>query len=188
MELLSVRPFIAFINDGRGMRVVVSVALRLLALALAAGTLLGAITTVRGFSALPPAAVIGGVLFLVFFVGAAYYAVQVLWIRADEAGGVGLTRMRATQLSAHALRALGETYAVFVALTAIGGTVFIWFTASSLHRNFGELQPLLPETLDRSFFGGLKFLVAGFLRAALTLVVAHLVAELLERVARRDAA
>ncbi|MCK7494736.1 MAG: hypothetical protein MZW92_29100 [Comamonadaceae bacterium] len=86
-------------------------------------------------------------------------------------------------LAALVIRAIGEAFAVFVALVAIGGGICVWFTGKGVGTILTPLPGFLPVFGDTTFMGGIQFMVGGVLTAIFTLALAYLAAEALRMVA-----
>jgi hypothetical protein len=135
---------------------------------------------------LPAHGILGGVLFEVFFVLAVYAVVHVLLIRARDIEQIKAADFYALPVGAILLRLIGEAYAAFVALVAVGGGIFVWFTnmklASVLNPFIRTLFPTVRD--DPSFMGGIEFMVSGVLIAVVVLVLAYALSEAVAVLAR----
>lgn len=135
---------------------------------------------------LPPNRVLGGVLFEIFFVVAIYAVVHVLLIRARDIDRLVETRYYALSMATVLVKMVGEAYAGFVSLIAVGGGLFVWFTASKLERVLNPVvHSLFPAVHDDpSFMGGIQFMLVGFVTAVVVLIVCYAVSEALGLVLR----
>jgi uncharacterized membrane protein (DUF485 family) len=143
-------------------------------------------------SDLPASGIPGGVLFELFFIVAVYAAVHVLLIRAREVDQLPAGEFSALSLGAVLVRLLGEAYCAFVSLVAIGGGIFVWFTNLSLSKVLNPvIRALFPNMGDdKSFLGGIQFMVVGILTGLTVLILSYVLSELLSlaaRYANRDA-
>lgn len=130
---------------------------------------------------LPTNRVLGGFLFEVFFVLAVYATVHVFVIRARE---IELLRSGDTYAVATLgllLKLAGEAYCAFVALMAVGGGLFVWFTNQGLDNILGPVvRALFPGTSeDSSFMGGIQLMATGVLIGVGALVLAYAAAQVL---------
>lgn len=140
---------------------------------------------------LPAQAAAGPVLFEVVFVVGVYAVVHVMLIRARDIDQLGINDFYAVSIGAVVVRMLGEIYAAFVGLVAIGAGVFVWFTNLGVGRILNPLmRGLFPAMRDNpSFMGGIEFIVSGMLAGLGALLGAYVMAELLvlpARVAARE--
>jgi len=141
---------------------------------------------------LPAQAAAGPVLFEVLFVVGVYAVVHVMLIRARDIDQLGDNDFYALSIGAVVVRMLGEIYAAFVGLVAIGAGVFVWFTNLGVGKILNPLmRGLFPVMRDNpSFMGGIEFIVSGLLAGLGALLGAYVMAELLvllARVATREA-
>jgi hypothetical protein len=135
---------------------------------------------------LPAQSVAGGVLFEVFFVLAVYAAVHVLILRARDVDELKPNEFYALPVAALVVRLLGEAYAAFVSLVAVGGGLFVWFTGMSVTRVLNPMiRALFPKLKDEvSFMGGIEFMVFGILTALGALILSYVLFEILVLVSR----
>jgi hypothetical protein len=128
---------------------------------------------------LPASGILGGILFQLFFIAAIYGVVHGLFIRARDVDALPGGEYNMFPLAAIVTRAVGEAFAVFVALVTIGGGIFVWFTGRGVNTILTPLPGFLPVFGDTTFMGGIQFMVGGVLSAILVLGLAYLVAEVL---------
>lgn len=128
----------------------------------------------------------GCIIYQLFFALAAGVAVQILLLRARTLRELEPTSMPAAAASAVILRALGEAWAVSGALLGVGSGFFVWIAeqrSSSLIRMTDFLFPQL-RAAEASFLGGVVLIAKGFLCSLLVILLAYLLAELLQRICR----
>lgn len=128
---------------------------------------------------LPASSVLGGVLFVLLFLLAVYAVVHGLFIRARDVEALAGGDYNMLPLATVLIRAAGEAYAGFVALVAVGGSIFVWFTGKGVAAILSPLPGFLPVFGDTTFMGGIQFMVGGVLSAILGLAVTYLAAEIL---------
>lgn len=184
--MLFVRPLLALLSQGRFFCRAVAVILR------GGAGLLVLFSLTTFFQAgkitfeLPAHAVAGGALFEVFFVLAVYAAVHIIILRARDIDQLPPSDFFALPLGALLLRLIGEAYAAFVALVAVGGGLFVWFTNQSLGKIFypavRAMFPAMRE--DATFMGGIEFMAVGVLTALLALVISYVLSDVLGLLAR----
>jgi hypothetical protein len=138
---------------------------------------------------LPASGILGGVSFQVFFVVAIYCVVHTLFIRARDIDALPGGDYNMFPLVAILLKAMGETIASFIALIAIGGGIFVWFTGKGIVAILNPPPRFLPIFGDTTFMGGIEFMVGGILSAIALLAVCYLISNalrLIEEVAERQ--
>lgn len=131
---------------------------------------------------------LGGILFEIFFVVAVYAAVHVLLIRARDVDNLPAKESYALPVGAVLIKMIGEVYASYVALVAVGGGLFVWFTALKLDRVLNTtIRWLFPVSHDDpSFIGGIGFMVSGVVVAIAMLIVSYMLAEALSMIGRNE--
>lgn len=138
------------------------------------------------FSLPNTSAIFGGIVFQLFFIMAIYSVSHVLVIRAKDIknlpGHLGSVYM--LPVAAILVRMLGEAYAGFIALLAIGGGIFVWFTGLKVGAILGPVTTFFPTMRDASFIGGIEFMVTGTMIAIAVIIVSYMVAEVFYLLAR----
>ena len=131
---------------------------------------------------------LGGILFEIFFIVAVYAAVHVLLIRARDVDNLPAKESYALPVGAVLIKMIGEVYASYVALVAVGGGLFVWFTALKLDRVLNTtIRWLFPVSHDDpSFIGGIGFMVSGVVVAIAMLIVSYMLAEALSMIGRNE--
>jgi len=159
---------------------------RLMALTLrVAAALLVPLSLVTFFKAgktifdLPASGILGGIVFQIFFVAAVYGVVQVLFLRAREIEALPVVRYYMFPLASVFLRAAGEVASLFIACLAVGGGVYVWFTARAITTLLNPPPNFLPVFGDTTFMGGIEFMAGGVLSAVVLLGATYLVAQTL---------
>jgi hypothetical protein len=180
------RPLLALLAQGRFFCRGVAVILRVSAAMLVLFSLTTFFQAGKATFELPAQGIPGGALFEVFFVVAVYASVHVLLIRAKEIENLPGGELFAIPLGAILVRLLGEAYAAFVGLVAVGGGVFVWFTNQSIGKILNPVVRALFPVLrdDPSFMGGIEFMIVGVLTGLAALIVSYVVAEILQVLAR----
>lgn len=126
---------------------------------------------------LPASGILGGILFQAFFVVAIYCVVHGLFIRARKIDALPGGDYNMFPLAAIVIRGLGEAFAAFIGLVAVGGGIFVWFTGKGVSAILSPLPGFLPVFGDTTFMGGIQFMVGGVLSAIIVLGLTYLVAE-----------
>src|SRR3954466_10841862 len=73
---------------------------------------------------LPAAGILGGILFQLFYIVAVYTVVHIFIIRADDIDNLPGSEFNTITLLSILLQLIGEAYAAFVSLIALGGGIF----------------------------------------------------------------
>ncbi len=123
---------------------------------------------------LPASGILGGIFFQLSFVAAIYCVVHILFLRARDIDALPGGDYNMFPLAGILARTAGEAFAAFIALVAIGGGIFVWFTGKGVNAILNPPPKFLPLFGDTTFMGGIEFMVGGVLSAILTLVVASL--------------
>jgi hypothetical protein len=132
---------------------------------------------------LPASGILGGIFFQLFFVLAIYCVVHGLFIRARDIDALPGGDYHMFPLAAILAKALGETLAAFIALVAVGGGIFVWFTGKGVGTILNPPPQFLPVFGDTTFMGGIEFMVGGVLSAILVLGLGYLLAQILQLLA-----
>lgn len=191
-KYLFMRPLLGLLAQGRFFSRVLAMAIRVGAALVVLFSLTTFFQAGKLTFELPAQGIPGGVLFEVLYVLAVYAVVHVMLIRARDVDQLAVSDFYALPLGAIVVRMLGEAYAAFVSLVAIGAGLFVWFTNQSVNRVLNPLvRGLFPSMRDNpSFMGGIEFMVSGMLAGLGVLIGAYVVSELLAllaRVAAREA-
>jgi len=191
-KYLFMRPLLGLLSQGRFFSRVVAMAVRVGAALVVLFSLTTFFQAGKLTFELPAQGIPGGVLFELLFVLGIYAAVHVMLIRARDVDQLAASDFFALPLGSIVVRMLGEAYAAFVSLVAIGGGLFVWFTNQSVSKVLNPLvRGLFPTMRDNpSFLGGIEFMVGGMLAGLGALIAAYVVSEilaLLSRVAAREA-
>lgn len=185
-KVFFMRPLLELLAQGRFFCRGVAIILRVSAAMLVLFSLTTFFQAGKTTFELPAHGIPGGALFEVFFVVAVYAAVHVLLIRAKEIENLPGGEFFALPLGSILVRLLGEAYAAFVGLVAVGGGVFVWFTNQSIGKILNPVvRALFPAMRDDpSFMGGIEFMIGGVLTGLAALIAAYVVAEILLVLAR----
>jgi len=171
-------PVLNALNDGKLIRSLVGVALRILAaLWILAGIYL-LIEMLKIAFRLENEGTIGGLLFAVIFVGTVLSVAQIFWYRAGSVDDLRDSPFTVIPIVSILLRTLGESYATLGAAIGVGGCLFIWFAKNNPMWLLGGLGGLLPRSSpEMTFLGGLSFLVYAGLTSFMALILFYFLAE-----------
>lgn len=157
----------------------VAVGLRVLATLLVPLSLVTFFKAGKALFDLPAEAILGGILFQMFYVIAIYAVVHTLFIRANDMDGLAPTEHHIFPLASVLAKAGGEALAAYVALVATGGGIYVWFTGKGIATVLNPPPRFLPVFGDTSFMGGIEFMVGGLFSALAILITAYLASALL---------
>ena len=178
-------PVLDALNDGRVIRKVAAVALRILGVVFALGGLVLAIEILK-YSFRPDTtteATLGGLLFSLALLAAFACVIEIHFYHARDIGQLGETAFAVIPVVSILCRVAGEVYATLLLGVGIGGCAFLWLAKVSPLAFLGALGGLLPASnLEASFLGGALLLMemcllalavlAGFYAAAEGLLLA----------------
>lgn len=185
-KYLFMRPLLALLSQDRFLCRTVAITLKVTAVLLVLFSLTMFFNAGKRVFDLPTNGILGGILFEVFFVLAVYAAVHALFIRAEQIDETPGGQYIVLRLAPMLLRGLGEAYAAFVGLVAVGGGIFVWFTNRRVSDVLSPVvRPLFPSvSTDTSFAGGIGFMLSGLAASVAVLLVSYLLAEALLMMAR----
>ena len=178
-------PVLDALGDGRVIRKVAAVALRILGVVLALGGVVLAIEILK-YSFRPDTtteATLGGLLFSLILLAAFACVLEIHFYHARSVGRLGETSFAVIPVVSILCRLAGEVYATLLVGVGIGGCAFLWLAKVSPLAFLGALGGLLPASnLEASFLGGALLLMemcllalavlAGFYAAAEGLLLA----------------
>jgi hypothetical protein len=125
---------------------------------------------------------IGGILYQLTFIVAAYLAVHFTFLRAAEVMKSTPGRPAAVSVAVVILKLAGETWGFASALLGVGGAIYVWFAgreADVLLKKTAVFFPFL-KAGPPSFTAGAALIVQGLLYGVLVLLLGYLLSELLQ--------
>lgn len=131
------------------------------------------------FSLNTTGAIFGGIMFELFFILAVYAVAHTLVIRAKDIESMSPGRYFMLPMGSILVRTMGEAYAAFIALIAIGCGIFVWFTSQKVATILGPLTKFFPVMVKPDFIGGIEFMVTGILIAIGVLITTYMLSELI---------
>ena len=176
-NLLFMRPVLNWLAQPRSFNQLLAFTLRALAALVIPLSLVTFFKAGKVIFDLPASGILGGIFFQLLFVAAIYCVVHVLILRARDIDALPGGDYNMFSLARILVRTVGETFAAFIALVAVGGGIFVWFTGKGVTAILNPPPKFLPLFGDTTFMGGIEFMVGGVLSAILTLVVAYLVSD-----------
>ena len=174
---LFMRPVLGWLAQPRRFNQLLAFTLRALAALIVPFSLVTFFKAGKVIFDLPASGILGGIFFQMLFVAAIYCVVHVLILRARDIDALPGGNYNMFPLAGILVRTAGETFASFVALVAMGGGIFVWFTGKSVSAILNPPPKFLPLFGDTTFMGGIEFMVGGVLSAILTLIVANLIGD-----------
>lgn len=176
-NLLFMRPVLNWLAQPRRFNQLLAFTLRALAALVIPLSLVTFFKAGKVIFGLPASGILGGIFFQLLFVAAIYCVVHVLILRARDIDALPGGDYNMFSLARILVRTVGETFAAFIALVAVGGGIFVWFTGKGVTAILNPPPKFLPLFGDTTFMGGIEFMVGGVLSAILTLVVAYLASD-----------
>ena len=179
-----------FIGEGTLFSDVFASIIRVIAVLLSIGALIGWIQLWKLVFQMQGAAILGGFLFQVFFVVGVYMVVHILLIRAADIRAIGKSEFIIIPIVTILLRMLGEIYACIAVAIGVGGGVLQLFAgysdlayrATSSIPGIGLWQALLSGRFSgdstSSFVSAILLVVGGAIGAVFWLVLFYLASEL----------
>ena len=135
---------------------------------------------------LPPSGILGGIFFQACFVLAIYSVVHAIIIRARDIDNLDKEVHSIFPVLTLLTKLTGEVMAFFIALVAIGGGVYVWFTGKSVATIMNPMPIFLPTFGDATFMGGIEFMVGGVLIAIVSLIVMYTLSETMGLLSRLE--
>ena len=174
---LFMEPVLRVISQGKLLSKVFAIVLQILAIVAALAGLAGWIAAWGVVFYLPVVAVIGGIIFQLFFLAAIYMVVHTLLIRAKEIADLPEAEYTAIPILAVFFRLVGEVFAAFVVPITVGGGILMWFAGFYATRILRDVTPFLPNLGGAGFVGGITLMVFGVLISFLVLLYCYWLSE-----------
>jgi len=154
-----------------------------LAVLLAAASLIVFVLGWKELFDMPSEVLVGGIVYQVCLLFAAYLAVHALLIRAREAGVPVPGRPAAFTVSAAVLKVAGEAWGGASAILGAGGGILVWFAGRDAWVLLDKIAVLFPflKPGKATFANGASLILQGLLFGALALLAGYLLASLLEK-------
>jgi len=124
---------------------------------------------------------IGGILYQMSFVVAAYLAVHFTLLRAAEVKEDASRTPAALSIAAIVLRLVGEAWGFASAILGCGAAVYVWFAGREARILLDKTAVFFPflEAGPPTFISGLALIVQGLLYGASALLLGYLLSEVL---------
>lgn len=133
---------------------------------------------------LPAQTIMGGILFQAFYIVAIYAVVHTILIRARNIELLPHGDYMVMPLAAVLFKLVGEVYAFFVALMAIGGGIYVWFTNKGVSTIMDPMPWFFPAPEDPNFTGGITLIIGGVMLATAVLIGFYMLSELTTALSR----
>lgn len=186
-KYLFMRPFLRRLATGGFFSSMVATMLRVLAALIVLGSLASIFRAGKFMFNLPPSGIMGGIMYVIFFMLAIYAVAHTLIIRAGDIEAEHDNSQFILPIAAILTRLAGEAYAAYVALNAVGGGIFVWFTGEPIGKIMDPIPFLFPTTQKPNFMGGIELILIGVLLAAGAIIISYVVAELINALSRGTA-
>lgn len=169
---------IPLLNKPGFLNTLMAVTLRVLAAVVVLVSLASIFTAGKVTFSLQAHSIMGGILFQIFYIVAIYSVVHAILIRARDIENLPANEFMVLPMGAVLLKLVGEVYAFFVAMTAIGGGIFVWFTNKPVSTILSPVPWFFPVPNDPNFTGGITIMLGGVLLAAAVLIGFYMLSEL----------
>jgi hypothetical protein len=183
-KYLFMGPLLQLLQKGEFFARMVGVMLQVLAALVVLGSLATIFKAGKVMFDLHPSGIMGGIMYQLFYILAVYAVAHTLLIRAQDITNLKDEEFYALPIAAYLTRLIGEIYAAFVALTAIGGGIFVWFTGQPVGKIMSPVPFMFPVPKNPDFMGGIELIISGILLATASIIVTYLLAELLTALSR----
>lgn len=185
-KYLFMRPFLRMLERRSFFVRLTGVTLRILSALVVLGALAMFFQAGKLIFNLPANGIMGGILFQLFYILAIYAVVHTMLIRAADIESLHDDRVFMLPLMAILVRMMGEIYAAYAALTAIGGGMFVWFTGKPIVKILSPMPLIFRTSKKPDFMGGIELMLSGVLVAIVAIIVSYAVSELLGSLIRSD--
>lgn len=165
------------LGEGAFFRNVFTYALKVIAVLIGIGCLISWIGFWVAIFQLSVVGIIGGLIFQLIFVVAAYAVIHIIWIRADEIKKQEAGDFTIIPIIATMVRMTGEVLATFLVIFGVAGGVFVIFAGFEAYRVFSEFVPSI--SVGSTFLGGITFSITFAIAGFIALIVNYLLAELI---------
>lgn len=176
---LFVRRLLAWLAVPLNFNRMVAVSLRVFATLLVPLSLVTFFKAGKALFDLPAEAILGGILFQMFYVVAIYTVVHTLFIRARDMDALTPDEHHIFSLASLLAKAGGEAMAAYVAVVATGGGIYVWFTGKGIATVLNPPPRFLPVFGDTSFMGGIEFMAGGLFSAVAIVIAGYLISAVL---------
>ena len=181
-------PFLRLLEKSGFFSRMVGIMLRVLAALIILGSLATIFKAGKVMFDLPAGGIMGGIMYQLFYILAIYAVAHALIIRARDIEAQKNADNFVLPIASYLARLVGEMYAAFVSLTAIGGGIFVWFTGQPVAKIMSPIPFLFPMPKQPDFMGGIELILSGILIATAAIIATYIVAELLTALSRSTAA
>lgn len=121
--------------------------------------------------------IIGGLIFQLIFVVAAYAVIHIIWIRADDIKEQEAGEFTIIPIISTMVRMFGEVAAAFLIIFGIGGGIFLIFAGWEAYQVFSVFLPVV--SAGSAFLSGIMFTISFAIAGFLALIFHYLIAELI---------
>lgn len=183
-KYLFMQPFLLLLQKGGFFTRMVSVMLRVLAALVVLGSLASFFKAGKVIFDLPTSGIMGGIMFQIFYILAIYAVAHILIIRSRDIEQQKDKEYYMLPVAALLTRLTGEAYAAYVAINAVGGGIYVWFTGKPIGTIMSPMPFLFPTPQKPDFMGGIELILGGILLATGAIIVSYVTAELLTALER----
>lgn len=170
-------PVLEALNDGRIIRKSVTVVLKVLAVLIALGGVLAALTVLTTALRGTGGMALGGILFALLLLGTAACVGQIYWYRAGSVAALEHSKNTVIPIFAILSRAGGEAAATGLGGVGIGACLFLWLSPEGAGGVLQSVPFLAQVPSEGGFLTGILVLVYLALLGFAALIVGYLWAE-----------
>lgn len=128
--------------------------------------------------------ILGGILYLLFFLAGIYMVAHAALLRADGIASLPDGEFTLIPLCSVLALLAGEAFAAFSVAVSAGGGLLIWCARGEAYALLRDVSAFVPPSGGTDFLAGIFFMIRGLIRAALALLGGYLLSELLLVAAR----
>lgn len=169
-KFLFMKSILKLLSQGKFFRKICSIFLRAIATVIILAGLAGFFIGWQAVLELPISGLLGGIIFQLLFIIAIYMVVHTLLIRAYDITNLPESEYIVIPITSIFVKLIGEVYACFASVVAIGGGILIWFAGSYAQSILKDLTPLIPSFGGETFVSGILFIMSGVLSGFFVLV------------------
>lgn len=177
-KYLFMKPVLDSLAQGPFFRRYFALCVRIGAVVAAMAGLVGFMNAWSFTAHLEPARILGGIVYMLSVVAAAYMAVHAMLIRAKDIASLPHTGLTLIPIGTVVFLMVGEAYASVCAALAVGGGILIWFTGDGAYDLLQRVTLFVPFQGGATFTAGILFILRGAIRAIAALFLGYLASEL----------
>ncbi len=169
--------FVHALSKGQFFKKIFTIALQILSVLIMLVGLVYWVQIWTNIFTLSPGGIVGGFLFqIAFFIGI-YMIAHTILIRATTISKIADSEYTVLHVTAIFIKLIGEVYAWYGAVIAVGGGLFRFFDYAHAQSILNDVSRFMPNFKEESVFSVPFYLVSGLLIAFFVLVIFYLISE-----------